>query len=356
MSVLRPLLSRRGRLALLAISLLLIGALVAAPSVSGAKNAVKQFIASLSGGAGPLTVTVTNCGGPTLPPECTAPSTIGLGAVQIVVPTGFQPATDVSATTPSGTLWTASYNSGTKTIDVVAPGGSNKLNPGQSLLVTFNVTTSTCAGTNEFTTKAWGSNSISGADPFEIKSSQPMVACSGATVIGPNGQTETVSGEFDGAVIVTFGGVAPDCGGTDFGTLGNKWQVYHLPTPVTITPGPGFVPHGLFKVSTSEFPLSTAPGGPGADSSWYLTCYAVPQAGHARFVSRGTVDGFAVAQTVGGVLSWVGILASCSDAPTPCVSEQFLTTGQPPTGPPWTPSANRVHISTRMDPGDPHKS
>jgi len=352
MSVLRPLLSRRGRLVFVATALLLIGALVAAPSVSGAKNAVKQFTASLSAGAGgSLTVTVTNCGGPTLPPECTAPSTIGLGAVQIAVPTGFQPATDVSAIS-NGTIWNASYVDATKTIDATAPGGSNKLNPGQSLLVTFTVTTSTCVGTKEFTTKAWGSNSISGSDPFEIKSSQPTVACSGGIVNGPNGQTETVSGDFEGAVIVTFGGVAPDCGGTEFGTLGDQWQVYHLPTPVTITPGPGFVPHGTFKVSTSEFPLSTAPGGPGADSSWYLTCYAVPQDLHTRFVTRG--GGLAVAQTVGGVLSWVGILASCTDAPTPCVSEQFLTTG--PGAPPWSPGANKVHISTRMDPGDPHKS
>jgi hypothetical protein len=357
MSVLRPSLSRRVGLALVAAALLLTGTLVAAPSVSGAPPArVKQFIASLSAGAGSsLTVTVTNCGGPTLPPECSAPSTIGLGAVQIAVPTGFQPATGVSAIS-NGTTWNASYNEATKTVDVIAPGGSNKLNPGQSLLITFNVTTTTtCEGAKEFTTKAWGANAIAGSDPFEIKSSQPTVACSGGIVNGPNGQTEQVSGNFDGAVIVTFGGVAPDCGGTEFGTLGDQWQVYHLPTPVTITPGPGFVPHGLFKVSTSEFPLSTAPGGPNADSSWYLTCYAVPKdAGHPRFVSRGTVDGFAVQQTVGDVLSWVGILASCVDAPTPCVSEQFLTTG--PGAPPWTPSANKVHIATRMLPGDPHKS
>jgi len=361
MSVLRPRLSRRVGLPLLAAAMLLIGTLVAAPSVSGAPPArVKQFIASLSAGAGSsLTVTVTNCGGPTLPPECSAPSTIGLGAVQIAIPTGFRPATGVSAIS-NGTTWN-NVSSNDTAIEVIAPGGSNKLNPGQSLLVTFNVPTTsfaTCEGTNEFRTKAWGANAIAGSDPFEIKSSQPTLVCSGGTVTGPNGQTETVSGDFDGAVIVTFGGAAPDCGGEQFGDLGNQWQVYHLPTPVTIAPGPGFVPHGAFKVSTSEFPLSTAPGGPNADSSWYLTCYAVPQAAPDpfvnRFVTRG--GGLAVAQTVGGVLSWVGILASCADAPTPCVSEQFLTTGQPNPAPPWTPSANKVHIATRMDPGDPHKS
>jgi hypothetical protein len=82
-----------------------------------------------------------------------------------------------------------------------------------------------------------------------------------------------------------------------------------------------------------------------------LICYAVPQAGHAQFETRG--DGLAIAQTIGGTPHWVGILASCLDAPTPCVSEQFLTTG--PGSPPWSPSANKVHISVRMDPGDPYK-
>ena len=359
MSLLRPMLSRRGRLAFVAVALLLMGTLVAAPNVSGAAPArVKQFIASLSAGTGSsLTVTVTNCGGSPLPQQCTVSSTIGLGAVQIAIPTAFRPATFVSAIGPAGTTWNGSYNPATTSVEVVSPGGSNKLNPGQSLAITFTVPTfTTCEGTNEFTTKAWGSNSISGSDPFEIKSAQPALACSGAIVNGPNGQTEQVTGDFDGAVIVTFGGVGPDCGSdADFGAVGNQWQVYHLPTSVTIMPGPGFQAGIEDKVSTSEFPLSTAPGGPGADSSWYLICFAVPQAGHERFVSRGTVDGLAVAQTVGGVPSWVGILASCADAPTPCVSEQFLTTGQPNPAPPWSPSANRVHIATTMDPGDPHK-
>jgi hypothetical protein len=66
MSLLRP---KLPRLALAAMTLILMGALVAAPSVSGAKNAVKQFTASIDptsaigGVAGPpFTLTVTNCG------------------------------------------------------------------------------------------------------------------------------------------------------------------------------------------------------------------------------------------------------------------------------------------------------
>jgi hypothetical protein len=183
---------------------------------------------------------------------------------------------------------------------------------------------------------------------------------SGGSVTDPNtGQTDTVTGTFTGHVLISFGGEGPDCGSdSDFGALGDQWQVYHQATQSTLTPASDFGAGGP-KVWTTEFPLLTAPGGPDADSSWYLTCYAVPQNGHTRFVSRGTATGLAVDQMVSGVLSYVGILPNCADiAPTlsPCVSEQFLTTGQPNPAPPWTPSANKVHIAITVDPGDPHRS
>jgi len=349
MSLPRPSLSRRVGLALVAAALLLTGTLVAAPSVSGAPPArVKQFIASLSAGTGSsLTVTVTNCGGPTLPSECTAPSTIGLGAVQIAVPTGFQPASNVHASSGDTTWTNAGYNPATKSVEVISPGGTNKLNPGQTLVVTFDVPTTsfaTCKGTNEFTTKAWGANAIAGSDPFEIKSSQPTLACSGATVTGPNGQTETVTGNFEGSVIVTFGGDLSCSFDPDFGA---QWSQFNLPTQVNITPGPGFVGHGP-KITTSRFPTE------GADSSLYLICYAVPKAGPDdppnRFKTRSGVD--ATTGTVNGVESWVGILPNCYDPisgltrPEPCVSEQFLDV---------TTTPDQIVISVRMPPGDPFK-
>jgi hypothetical protein len=350
MSVLRPSLSRRVGLALVAAALLLIGTLVAAPSVSSAPPArVKQFTASLSAGAGSsLTVTVTNCGGPTLPSECTAPSTIGLGAVQIAVPTGFQPASNVHASSGSTTWTNAGYNPATKSVEAISPGGTNKLNPGQTLVVTFNVpTTATCEGTNEFTTKAWGANAIAGSDPFEIKSSQPTVVCSGGTVTGPGGQTETVSGDFEGALIVTFGGDL-DCSfdttpvdplDPDGPTLGDQWSQFHLPTQVNIIPGPGFVGHGP-KTSTSRFPTE------GDDSSSYLICWA----GLDTFNTR---SGFPLQVVeIGGTDFFVGILPNCYNPtteppginPPPCVSEQFLDL-----------TTDEIVISVRMPPGDPHK-
>jgi hypothetical protein len=129
--------------------------------------------------------------------------------------------------------------------------------------------------------------------------------------------------------------------------------VYHLPSPVSITPAGDFhvgtPPQD--KISTSEFDQDIF----GGDSSWYLICFAVPidEAHPTAFATRG--GGTAINQSIGGVAHWVGILASCVDAPTPCVSEQFLTTG-PGTNPAlWDPNQNKVHIAIRMKPGDPYK-
>jgi hypothetical protein len=83
-----------------------------------------------------------------------------------------------------------------------------------------------------------------------------------------------------------------------------------------------------------------------------LICFAVSQSGHTAFETRG---GTAIAQTIGGVPHFVGILARRVDTPTPCVSEQFLTTGSGSNPSLWDPTQNMVHIAIRMKPGDPHK-
>jgi hypothetical protein len=348
MSVLRPLLSRRGRLALVAISLLLIGAVLAAPSVSGARNAVKQFTASIApsaatgGVAGSWTETVTNCGGPTLPDRCTLSSTIGLGAIRVTVPVEFRP---VSLTSVSSSNWTVIYDSATGNINATANAGSFKLQPGQSLSFTFSATPEPCAvGTKTFTTAAWGSTVVSGTDPFSIQGdpAQPFVTVaanggcvtSGGTVTGPNGQTETITGDFDGHVSVTFGGDL-DCSFDP--QFGSQWFQFHLPTQVNIIPADDFVGHGP-KISTSKFPAGEA------DSSSYLICWA----GLHTFNTRSGLPPHEV--NIGGTNFFVGILPNCYDPitgntrPEPCVSEQFLEL-----------TTNKIVISVRMPPGDPHK-
>jgi hypothetical protein len=233
------------------------------------------------------------------------------------------------------------------------------LNSGDFVDIAFSATPDPCSASPiSFTTTAIG-GLPSGPDnqTFSIVGSQPSLALS--CTDPATGQTDTVTGDFTGHVNITYGGVAGDCGVPEFGALGDQWFVYHQPTPSTVTPASDFHAGGP-KVWTTEFPLSTAPGGPDADSSWYLTCYAVPKDEfHTRFVSRGTVDGLAVDQEIplgSGVHFWVGILASCADAPIPCVSEQFLTTGPGSDPSLWDPTQDLVHIAITVDPGDPHRS
>jgi hypothetical protein len=350
MSLLRP---KLPRLAFVAMSLILMGALVAAPSVSGAKAAVKQFIASIDptgatgGVADEWTLTVTNCGGPELPDECTLSSTIGLGAIRVNVPPDFRPVTLTSVSSPN---WTVSYDTATGNINATANGGSFKLPPGGSLSFTFGATPAICAtGIKTFTTAAWGSTVVSGTDPFAIQGdpAQPTVtvaadgACvtSGGTVTGPNGQTETITGDFQGHVSVTFGGDL-DCSFDP--TFGSQWSQFHLPTQVNIIPAADFVPGSSPKVSTSRFPTE------GDDSSSYLICWA----GLDTFNTRSGFPPQVV--EIGGTDFFVGILPNCYDPGTtteppsingePCVSEQFLDL-----------TTDEIVISVRMPPGDPHK-
>jgi hypothetical protein len=364
MSVLRPLLSRRGRLVFVASALLLIAALVAAPGVSSAAT-VKQFTATITPGtatggvSGTWTERVKNCGTPVAFP-CSAASTIGIGQIRITVPPEFrsEPDFSVSVIASNGSSWNASYGSGV--ITAQPANGSNKLNSGEFVDIAIQAIPECIAGSKVFTTTAVGGlpNGPNNQTFLLVSPSQPSVTiagcqlASGGSATDPEtGQTETIEGDFTGHVNITFGGPGPDCSSdADFGALGDQWQEYHLPSPVTITPVPGDFTAGTEdKISTSEFDQDIF----GGDSSWYLICFAVPQEGHTAFETRG--GGTAIPQTIDGVPAFVGILASCVDAPTPCVSEQFLTTGPGSNPSLWDPTQDRVHIAVRMDPGDPWK-
>ena len=348
MSLLRP---KLPRLALVAMTLVLMGALVASPSVSGAKNAIKQFVASIDptggtgGVAGSWTETVTNCGGLELQPPCTLSSTIGLGAIRVSVPIALRPISLTSVSTPN---WTVTYDPATGNINATANSGSFKLQPGQSISFTFSSTPEACSsGTMTFTTAAWGSTVVSGTDPFAIQGSQPAVivaangSCltSGGSVTDPTtGQTETITGDFQGHVSVTFGGNDVDCSFDE--QFGNQWSQYNLPTQVGIVPAGDFVAGSAPKISTSRFPTE------GFDSSLYLICFASP----TTFATRGGTPPQVV--NIGGTNFFVGILPNCYDPvsgltrPEPCVSEQFLDV---------TTTPDQIVISIRMRPGDPYK-
>jgi hypothetical protein len=272
MSDMRLYLSRRGRLPLLITFMVLMVMVVVAPGVS-ARAAVKQFKASVAPNtalgqtSGSWTETVQNCGSASATP-CTASSTIGLGSIRIAVPTEFRPIASVTASSPQLRNWTVSYDSVAGTINAYATTGSDKLQPGDALGITFSATPSTCTGTGTFTTSAWGSTPVPGSDPFSIQTAQPTITISGCgvtdggTVTGPNGQTETVGGGFTGHVIVTFGGNL-SCSGDP------QWDAgYHLPTQVTITPASDYVAGSGPKISTSMFDAT-------GDSSFFRICYSL---------------------------------------------------------------------------------
>ena len=264
-------LSRRGRLPLIATFTVLLAMVVVAPGVS-ARAAVKQFKAAVSPTtavgqtSGTWTETIQNCGSASAAP-CTASSTIGLGTIRIAVPTEFRPIASVTASSPQLRNWTVSYDSVAGTINAYATTGSDKLQPGDALGITFSATPSTCTGTGTFTTSAWGSTPTPGSDPFTIQTAQPTITISGCgvtnggTVTGPNGQTETVGGGFTGHVIVTFGGNL-SCSGDP------QWDAgFHLPSQVIITPAGDYVAGSGPKISTSTFDAT-------GDSSFFRICYS----------------------------------------------------------------------------------
>jgi hypothetical protein len=282
MSGMKRVISRREPLSALATFALVVAIVVAVPGISTARAAVKQFLASMSpttasgNAAGSWTETVTNCGSASTAP-CTASSTIGLGTIRIAVPTEFRPITSPTAATPEGQPvrnWTVSYDSGTGNINAFATSGADKLQPGESVLISFNSTPSTCApGTKTFTTSAWGSTPTPGSDPFTIQTAQPTIQITGCqlgpdqNVTGPNGTN--VTNDSDVTVNVSFGGTL-SCSSDE--TRGAQWDTYHLPDEVNITPPDGLNPEGAPKAFTFRFTGT-------ADSSFYLICYSSADSG-----------------------------------------------------------------------------
>ena len=52
---------------------------------------------------------------------------------------------------------------------------------------------------------------------------------------------------------MTFGGETSTA--ASIRAFGDQWELFHLPTQVNITPGPGFDPGDDPKISTSKFPV-----------------------------------------------------------------------------------------------------
>ena len=251
-------------------------------------------------------------------------------------------------TASGGNNWTQSYNSTTGVIVAQAVTGNDKLNSGEFVDIAIDTIPECISGPKVFTTTAVGGlPNGPNNQAFSIVGSQPSVTiagcqlASGGTATDPETeQTETIEGDFQGHVNVTFGGDL-DCSFDE--KFGSQWSQFHLPTQVNDIPADDFRAGTSPKRLTSTFPAE------GDDSSLYLICYAVPKADHpTAFKTRGGGD--ATTGTVDGVESWVGILPNCYDPisggtrPVPCVSAQFLDL-----------ITNRIVISVRVPPLDPHR-
>jgi len=330
MSGLKLHISQRGPLSLLATFMLLIAIVIAAPGVSSARAAVKQFTATIAPGAsaGTLTETVKNCGTPIAAP-CTAASTIGLGSIEISVPSQYQPVdTTPGLLTISSPNWTVSYDPSSGTIAAQA-NGSNKLGSGELIDISFKAATPTPPFCGTFTTRAWGSttNHTSGGDPFTLLGTQPT-GCSfeaGQTVTDPaSGENLTGSG-FGGSILASFGGDL-DCSGDP--TYGAQWFAYHLPNQVNLS--------ATDSVSTFTITFNATNG---SDSSWYLICFSST----TSFFDR---SGNSVAPGNPGILAACYNPATETPRNAPCVSEQYRTL-------PMAPNPNKIVISMKVPAGDP---
>jgi len=325
-------LSRRGRVLFVATFLLVAALVFAVPGVGNARNAIKQFKASVdpttASGHVPGTwkETVQNCGpASTAPCDGSHPSTINMGTIQIAVPPEFRPITSVSAASPSGQTtrnWTVSYNADAGTINGYANQGTDKLQPGESILITFSATPSTCTGPTPpgFTISAWGSTPTPGTDVFTNQSSASEYSVTisgcqlspGGSITGPNGTTVTAGTDWTGTVDVSFQGTLA-CPGNP------KWDAgYHLPDVVTIDPS------GVTSTTVKSFTFSFVGV---ADSSFYVICYSHSDTDPTGMILDPCYSGS----------------GDALDTPPPCVAKQYKVFD----------STNTVKIKIRVPAGDP---
>jgi hypothetical protein len=208
-----------------------------------------------------------------------------------------------------------SYSSGI--IQATALQGVNKLQPGQSLVISFTATPATCAGTDTFSTSAFGGTSSPFTDKFNIGGSQPTVQVTGCqlspggSITGPGGTTVTAGNDWTGTVDVSFQGTlaCPD---------NAQWAAgYHLPDVVTIDPS------GVTSDTVKSFTFTFTGT---ADSSFYVICY-----------SPNSTD------TTGTILDpcYSGTGDVLTTAP-PCVAKQYKVF-----------NTNTVSIKIRVPSGDP---
>jgi hypothetical protein len=147
--------------------------------VGGTVRYYKATMSPTSVNAGSTTtfsVTITNCSAATCDATHATTSTQKMGSATIGVPSGFVvDASSFSVSATGGKTWLVSLVAGT--IQLVADPGTQKLDPGESVTVTFDAD-APCANANY----QWPSVGFNGTDfstPYVLFGAQPSVAVTG---------------------------------------------------------------------------------------------------------------------------------------------------------------------------------
>jgi hypothetical protein len=120
-------------------------------------------------------ITITNCSDATCPGYATT-STQQIGSATISVPSSFSSVNSLSTSATGGKTWTPSLVSGI--IRLVAVAGTQKLNQGESVTVSFYANAPCDAMSDEWSTNAY--NGTDFATPYTLVGNQPLVAVTGS--------------------------------------------------------------------------------------------------------------------------------------------------------------------------------
>ena len=227
----RPLVGATILFALVATALMVGGNAFSSPSTKYYTTSISPPSAA-GGSTQQFTVLVHNCGAGD-PAPC-KPSTQSLGSANVTIPTGagqFQlPITIVSVAPPTGKTWTASVSGNALQLRNPGPSNSNALAPGESVSVTFTVTTpASCGQQYALTTQTKQSNDFSGTgNDFTRQGSEPSISVSpGAlayfTISSPTPASPTAGSPF-GVTVTAYDGcnniVTTYSGGATFSLSG----------------------------------------------------------------------------------------------------------------------------------------
>jgi hypothetical protein len=236
----------------------------------------KASISPTSVAAGSIrtfTMVFTNCDSANLP-LCGGVGTANNGhgeqslkSASVMVPAGFSAVSSLSVSATGGKTWTASLNGSTVTL--AALHGNDRMSPGESLTLTFNVTAPPCsqpATAYHWTTAAYKDTDLTNA--FTRTGAQPSVSVTtdncalplpltGYCSFGQGGWGSDPHGGNPGQLLSSLFGAQYGIGGVKVGNTSN-WILFTSASAVAAYLPAGSTPGTLSAPSTN--PTSTSSG------------------------------------------------------------------------------------------------